>query len=91
MYYKLRQAGVTNWGGFTYITNQVKRCYKFGQLLQIRATVITKQGSYNKLWQSVLQIGAGNTNQGNYDKLEHNRCHLKFFSLLYVLPDDMLI
>ena len=31
-------------------------------LLQIRANVVTKSGSYNKLWQSVLQIGAGITN-----------------------------
>ena len=31
-------------------------------LLQIRANVVTKSGSYSKLWQSVLQIGAGITN-----------------------------
>ena len=37
--------------------------YKFGQLLQIRATVTTKQGSYYKLGQ-VLQIRATITNWG---------------------------
>ena len=88
MYYKLGQACVSNWGSFLLlqirtnvvtnwgsfiITNQGKFCYKMGQLLQIRATVITKQGSYYKLVQNVLQIGAGIANQGNYYKLEHNK------------------
>ena len=87
MYYKLRQACVTNWGSFVLlqirakvvtnwdsfiITNQIKCCYKLGQLLQIRATVITNQGSFYKLRQNVLQIGVGITNQGNYYKLGHN-------------------
>ena len=80
MYYKLGQACVTNWGSFVLlqiranvvtnlggfiITNQGKCCYKLGQLLQVRATVITRQGSYYKLGQNVLQIGAGITDQGN--------------------------
>ena len=87
MYYKLGQAGVTNWRSFVLLqiranvvanwgsfitTNWDKCCYKLGQLLQIRATVIIKQGSYYKLEQNVLQIGAGITNQGNYYKLGHN-------------------
>ena len=57
MYYKLRQACVINWGSFVLlqirenavtswgsliITNWGKCCYKLGQLLQIRAAVITK-------------------------------------------------
>ena len=49
MYYKWGQACVTNWGSFV--------------LLQISATVITKQGSYYKLGQNVLQI------RGRYYKL----------------------
>ena len=87
MYYKLGQACVTNWGSFVLlqiranvvtnwgsfiITNWGKCCYKLGQLLQIRATVITKQGSYYKLGQNLLQIGVGITNQGNYYKFGHN-------------------
>ena len=90
MYYKLGQACVTNWGSFVLlqiranvatnwgsfiITNQGKCSYELGQLLQIRATVITKQGSYYKLGQNVLQIGAGITNQGNYYKLGYNNYH----------------
>ena len=50
MYYKLGQAGVINWGRFV--------------LLQIRASVITKQGSYYKSGQNVLQIRAIITNWG---------------------------
>ena len=57
MYYKLRQAYVTNLGGFVLlqisvnivtnwgsfvIANCSKCCYKLGQLLKIRATVIIK-------------------------------------------------
>ena len=57
MYYKLGQASVTNWDSFVLlqiranvvtnwgrfiITNWGKCCYKLRQLLQIRATVITK-------------------------------------------------
>ena len=78
MYYKLGKACVTNWGSFVLlqiranvvtnwgsfiITNWGKCCYKLGQLLQIRATVITKQGSYYKLGQ-VLQIRAIIANWG---------------------------
>ena len=64
MYYKLGQGCVTNWGSLVLlqvtanvVTNWGKCCYKLGQLLQFRATVITKQGSYYKLGQ-VLQIRA---------------------------------
>ena len=89
MYYKLGQACATNWGSFVLlqirtnvvtnwdsfiITNWGKCYYKLGRLVQIRAIVITKQGSYYKLGQNVLQIGTGITNQGNYYKLEHNIC-----------------
>ena len=57
MYYKLRQACVTNWDSFVLlqirenvvtswgsfiITNWGKCCYNLGQLLQIMAAVITK-------------------------------------------------
>ena len=57
MYYELGQACVTNWGSFILLqiranvatnwdsvitTNWDKFCYKLRQLLQIRATVITK-------------------------------------------------
>ena len=38
-----------------------------GQLLQIRATVITNWG------QTLLQIRAAITNRGNYYKLGHNK------------------
>ena len=61
MYYKLGQACVTDWDSFI-VTNWGKYCYKLGQLLQIRATVITKQESYYKLGQNLLQIGAGIAN-----------------------------
>ena len=61
MYYKLGQACVTNWGSFV--------------LLQIRATTITKYGSYYKSGQNALQIGAGITNYGSYYKLRHNNNH----------------
>ena len=68
---QIRANVVTNWGSFI-ITNQGQQCYKLGQLLQIRATVITKLGSYYKLGQNLLQIGAGIKSQGNYYKLGHN-------------------
>ena len=88
MYYKFGQACVKNWGNFVLlqirtdvatncgsfiITNWDKCCYRLGQLLQIRATVITKQSSYFIFGQNFLQIGAGITNQGNYYKLGYNR------------------
>ena len=38
---QIRVNVVTNWGSFI-ITNWGKCCYKLGQLLQVRATVITK-------------------------------------------------
>ena len=69
MYHRLGQACVTNWGSFALlqirtnvVTNWGKCCYKLGQLLQIRATVITNRAAitnwgkiYYKLGQ-VLQI-----------------------------------
>ena len=72
MYYKLGQACVTNWDRFVLlqiranvvtnwgsfiITNWSRFCYKLGQLLQFRTTVITTQ-----LGQNLLQIGADITN-----------------------------
>ena len=72
MYYKLGQACVTNWDSFVLlqiranvvtnwgsfiITNWGRFCYKLGQLLQFRTTVITTQ-----LGQNLLQIGADITN-----------------------------
>ena len=79
MYYKLRQACVRSWGGFVLlqiraniVTNWGKGCYKLGQVLQISATVIRKYGSYYKLEQDLLRIGAGITNWDNYYKLAHN-------------------
>ena len=87
MYYKLGQAFVrnwasfvllkiranvfTNWGSFN-ITNWGKCCYKLGQLLQIRATVITNGGKYYNLGQIVLQNGATISSYSNYYKLGHN-------------------
>ena len=106
MYQKLGQSCVTNWGSFVslliranvvtsqgsfIITNQGSCCYKLGQLLQIRATTITKQGSYYKLGQNLLQIRAGIPNQGNCYKLGHNTWQpvlkhpLKFWENFYVL------
>ena len=79
MYYKLGQACVTNWGSFVLlqirakvvtnwgsfiITNWSKCCYKLGQLLPVRETVIMKGGSYYKLGQNLLQIRAIITNWG---------------------------
>ena len=56
MYYKLRQAFVTNWGSFV--------------LLQIRADIVTNWGSYYKLGQPLLQNGAAIKNLGKiYYKL----------------------
>ena len=62
---------ITNWGSLI-ITNQGKIYCKSGQLLQIRATVITNWGSYYKLGQTLLQIRAAIINWGNYYKLGHN-------------------
>ena len=57
MYYKLGKACATNWGSFVLLqlrvkvvtnwesiifTNWGKCCYKLGQLLQIKAIVVTK-------------------------------------------------
>ena len=66
---QIRANVVTNWGSFI-ITNWGKCCYRLGQLLQTRATFITKQSSYYKLGQNyykltqVLQIRAVITNWG---------------------------
>ena len=55
VHYKLEQfCSVINWG---------KQCYKLGQLLPIRTTIITKRDSYYKLGQ-VLQIRAVIKNWG---------------------------
>ena len=98
MYYKSGQAYVTNWSIFIFlqiranvvtdwasfiITNQGKCCYKLRHLLEIRATVITKQGRYYKLGQNVLQIEVGITNQGNYYKLGHN--NIIFYIILFLV------
>ena len=76
---------ITKLGQLRFITNWGKRYYKLGQLflLQIGASVITNsgsliitnQGSYFKLGQPLLQIGAAITNWGNYYKLGHNNMH----------------
>ena len=68
---QIRANGVTSWCSFI-ITNWDKYCCKLGQLLQIGATFIRKWGSFYKLGQNLLQIGAGITNQGNYYKLGCN-------------------
>ena len=68
---QIRANVVINWGSFIN-TSWGKCCSKLGQLLQISATVITKEGSYYKLGQNVLKIWAGITNSGNYYKLGHN-------------------
>ena len=61
-YYKLGQLSfITNWGSLI-ITKWGRRYYKLGQLLLIRATVITNWGSYYKLGQTLLQIWAAITN-----------------------------
>ena len=73
-YYKFRQLFfITNWGKCYYKLGQLNH-YKSGQLLQIRATVITNWGSYYKLGQTLLQIRAAITYWGNYYKLGHNNC-----------------
>ena len=55
MYYKLGQACVTNWGSFV--------------LLQSRANVVTKWGSYYKLEQPLLQNRAAVI---NWSKIYYN-------------------
>ena len=72
MYYKLGKTCVTDWGRFVLlqirvkvvtnwgnlvITNKSKCGYELGQLLQIRTTVITKQGSYQKLGKMSYKLG----------------------------------
>ena len=58
---QVRDNIVINWGDLV-STNWGKPCYKLGQLLQIKATIITKYGSFYKLGENVLQIGVGITN-----------------------------
>ena len=60
-YCKLGQMLLKNWDSLI-ITNWGKCYYKLGQVLQIRAIVITKWGSYYKLGQNLLQIGEAITN-----------------------------
>ena len=67
---------ITNWDKCYYKLGQLNY-YKSGQLLQIRATVITNWDSYYKLGQTLLQIRAAITNWSNYYKLGHNIAHLK--------------
>ena len=90
MYYKLRQACVTNWGSF-FITNQEQlHYYQLGQvLLQFRATIIRKQHSYYGLGQNVLQIWAAITNQSNYFKLRHNRCAMLSLRIRFLQKVDL--
>ena len=52
---------VAYWGSFVF-TNWSMCCYKLRQLLQIKATVITKYGSYYNLRQNLSQVGAGIAN-----------------------------
>ena len=54
---------IANWGKCYYILGQLNY-YKSGQLLQIRAIVITNWGRYYKLRQTLLQIRAAITNWG---------------------------
>ena len=51
---------MTNWGSLV-ITRWGRRYYKLGQLLPIRANAIMNCGSYYKLGQALLQIGAAIT------------------------------
>ena len=56
-YYKFRQLFfIANWGKCYYKLVQLDY-HKSGQLLQIRATVITNWGSYYKLGQTLIQLG----------------------------------
>ena len=57
---------ITNWGKLNYYKSGQLLLQKSGQLLQIRATVITNWGSYYKLEQSLLQIGSAITNWVHY-------------------------
>ena len=64
MYYKLRQACVTNCGSFVLL--QIGAA----SLLQIEASIVTNCGSYYKLGQPLLQNRAAITNWGKmYYKL----------------------
>ena len=91
VYYNLGQGVITNWGSFVFlqigasvitdwgslvVAKWSRRYYKLGQLLQIRATIITNWGSYYKLGQTLLQFRAAITHWGNYYKLRHSTCVL---------------
>ena len=60
-YYKLGQT-LSQIGAASLLQIGASVLTDWGQLLQIIATVITKQGGYYKLGQNLLQIGAGITN-----------------------------
>ena len=60
-YYKLGQT-LSQIGAASLLQIGASVLTDWGQLLQIIATVITKQGGYYKLGQNLLQIGTGITN-----------------------------
>ena len=68
---QIRANAVTNWGSFI-ITNQGKRCYKLGQLLQFRATVITKQAVITNWGKVHYKLGQVLQIRANYYILGHN-------------------
>ena len=56
MLLQIRANVVTNWNSLV-ITNWGRCCYKMGQLLQIRAAVITKQDSYwSKIYKKLGKV-----------------------------------
>ena len=74
---------MTNWGSLV-ITKWGRRYYKFGQLLPIRANVITNWGSSYKLGQALFQIEAAITKWGNFYKLGHNIAY--FYHAAFLSP-----
>ena len=73
MYYKLRQACVTNWGSFVLLQIRANVVTNWASLLiQIGESVFTNWGRYYKLGQLLLQNRAAITNWCKYYKLEHN-------------------
>ena len=73
MYYKLRQACVTNWGSFVLLQIRANVVTNWASLLiQIGESVFTNWGRYYKLGQPLLQNRAAITNWCKYYKLEHN-------------------
>ena len=65
-YYQLGQVLLQNWGSFILLQIGASVITNWGSL------IITNRGSYNKLGQPLLQIGAAIINWGNYYKLGHN-------------------